>query len=448
MLKWIYLRFLELVEPNEKMKKREQPNILFIFTDQQSATMMSCSGNPYLHTPAMDSLAQKGMRFERAYCTNPVCIPSRFSLMTGHMPSDIGLRCNDTSSIPSLPEHILHTGLGHLLKEAGYHTAFGGKEHLPKTNAEQLGFTFIEKDERDGLARSCERFIKNPPAQPWALTASFINPHDICYMAIRAFAEDNLSKQLLLQHGKTEIETLEKALNMPSEFPCPPIPQNHAPQENEPAAVGYLRKQRPFRKWVSEHWSEDMWRKHRWAYARLTELVDAQILRVLDALEESGQAKNTVVVFTSDHGDHDSSHLLEHKTALYDEACRVPLIMVWDDSIPAGSVCPQVVSNGLDILPTLCEIAGRSVPKELEGHSLLPLLTGRGKDHRDREEYVPVESEFGSALWSPDYAYVRYDMLGNAEQLYDLQNDPGQMRNALFDPQNEGIVKHFREVFG
>ncbi len=178
----------------------------------------------------------------------------------------------------------------------------------------------------------------------------------------------------------------------------------------------------------------------------MTELVDAQIQKVLDALEKSGQSENTVVVFTSDHGDHDGSHLLEHKTALYEEACRVPLIIRWDDRIPAGSACRHVVSNGLDILPTLCDLAGRSAPEGLKGFSLLPLLSSYEGDIR-RRDLVPIESEFGRALWSEDYAYVRYNVPGNAEQLYDLRNDPGQTRNALFDPQNREVVERFRADF-
>ena len=95
----------------------ERPNILFICTDQQSATMMSCTGNPWLYTPAMDRLAARGVRFDRAYAANPVCSPARFSMVTGRYPSDIGMRANGSDAFD---DSIKAEGLGHRLREAGY----------------------------------------------------------------------------------------------------------------------------------------------------------------------------------------------------------------------------------------------------------------------------------------------------------------------------------------
>jgi choline-sulfatase len=130
----------------------ERPNILLILADQQSASMMGCAGNPYLRTPAMDSLAASGMRFDRAYCTNPVCVPSRFSLMTGRMPSEIGLRSCDISQVEPVSKSILDSGLGWLIRNAGYEAVYGGKVHLPRMSPEDIGFDTISVDERDGLA--------------------------------------------------------------------------------------------------------------------------------------------------------------------------------------------------------------------------------------------------------------------------------------------------------
>lgn len=422
----------------------QKPNILLILTDQQNAGMASCYGNPYLSTPAIDSLANRGMRFNRAYCTNPVCIPSRFSLMTGRMPSAIGLRNNETDALPPIPGEITGSGLGHLLREAGYRTFYGGKQHFPNTSAEELGFEYFENDERDGLANSCEQFLKKPPPAPWAMVASFINPHDICYMAIRDFPDGDYSSRLL-KTATSELQALDQALNMPSEFDDPPLPHNHEPQKDEPAAVDAIRKQRAFKIKAATLWGEQRWRAHRRAYARLTEMVDAQIGRVLDALDSGGQGENTVVVFTSDHGDMDGSHRLEHKTAFYEECCRVPLVIRWNDHAAPGAVSDALVSNGLDLTPTLCEVAGRPVPGELKGRSLVPLLEGR--DGKKWREFIPIESEFGRAVWTQRYAYVRYNMPGNHEQIYDLEHDPGQMRNALKEDGHRKAKEKFRELF-
>jgi len=130
-----------------------QPNILYIFTDQQYAEMMSCAGNPYLKTPAMDSLAANGARFTLALAANPVCVPARVGMMTGVMPSRIGMEQNEDmpQAKANVTEAILAHSLGRLFRNAGYETAYGGKVHLPMTPA-AMGFDYITKDERAGLA--------------------------------------------------------------------------------------------------------------------------------------------------------------------------------------------------------------------------------------------------------------------------------------------------------
>ncbi len=436
-------------------QKEQRPNILVILTDQQSASMMSCAGNPYLKTPAMDSLASTGVRFERAYCTDPVCIPSRFSLMTGRMPGEIGLRSNESAHIGKIPGHIIKQGLGHLFRNAGYDAAYGGKVHLPKMGVEDIGFDYVCEDERDELSRVCAEYIKRRHDRPFLLFASFINPHDICYMAIRDFAETVQAKRLLEQ-GVTEVAALDRALKLPSgagseEFfrsYCPPLPSNFEPQQDEPEAIRMLLAQRPFRKNAREQWTADRWRMHRWAYCRLTEMVDSEIGRVLTALRESGKDKNTVVIFTSDHGDMDSAHRMEHKTVFYDEACRIPLIVSWPGIIPAGMTDDRhLVSNGLDLFPTLCDYAVIDIPDDIQGVSFRSAAEGR-ESVRKRREFIPVENEIGRMIVTESYKYQVYDTGENHEQLIDLKNDSGEMRNAIGDTDKVSIVHRHRKLFG
>jgi len=198
--------------------------------------MMSCAGNRYLRTPAMDGLASRGIRFERAYCANPVCIPSRFSLFTGRLPSEINLPSNATQHLTALPESIRSTGMGWVLRKAGYETAYIGKEHFPKARAADLGFDYLGRDERDGCAQAAVEFLERPHESPFLLVCSFINPHDICYMAIRDFAATDFDR-LLLERGQVEIATLDRALERPAGVPdeafwgelCPPLPPNLEP---------------------------------------------------------------------------------------------------------------------------------------------------------------------------------------------------------------------------
>ena len=427
-------------------------NLLFILTDQQSATMMSCAGNSYLQTPAIDSIAAGGVRFERAYCTNPVCIPSRFSLMTGLMPSTIGMISNYVAHIEAIPEHIKRNGLGWLLRRSGYDVAYAGKVHLPLMTTEDLGFDFLCQDEREQLAETCAEFIKRKRDQPFFLVASFVNPHDICYMAIRDSMQ-NQSERNLIYGGATACATLDKALSRPAGIDdagffgehCPPLPPNFEPQLDEPEAIRLMLEQRPFRMKARREWKDNRWREHRWAYARLTEMVDAQIARVLNVLRNSGQADRTVVIFTSDHGDMDSAHRLEHKSTLYEEACRIPLIIR-----PPGEETPgrvdrnRLVSNGLDILPTLCDYAGIDPPEGLLGRSLRPIAEGIGCD--SWRQNLSLECAIGRAILTDRFKYAVYDVGANYEQLIDLVEDPQEMRNVLRDTHHYQVLENLRSI--
>lgn len=432
------------------MKSSSRPNILFIFTDQQNATMINCAGNAYLKTPAMDSLAETGVRFDRAYCTNPVCLPSRFSLMTGRMPSEINVRSNNAAHVTAIPDNIARTGLGWLFRQAGYDTAYGGKIHLPKMRPPDIGFDYITDDERDGLAQTCADYIKQPRSQPFLLVASFINPHDICYLSIRDLSPNNP----LLKNAQVELATLDRALALPENVRvedffsrvCPPLPPNFEPQQSEPEAIRMILAQRPFKKRARDQWTEKQWRMHRWAYVRLTEMVDKQIGLVLHALRASGQEENTLVIFTSDHGDTDSAHRMEHKTTLYEEACRVPMIMSQPGVTPPGEVNhTHLVSNGLDLVPTLCDYAGIQIPNGLSGLSLRPLTEGRQPD--SWRTSLHLESEFGRMIVTTRYKYMLYDQGADREQLIDLQSDPGEMRNASRDAENKAALLEHRKIF-
>ncbi len=428
-----------------------KPNIILIITDQQHAGMLSCAGNKYVHTPAMDNIASMGTRFEKAYCTHPICSPSRFSLFTGRMPSEINMR-GMTALIETIPTQVRNNGLGHLLRNAGYNTVYGGKQNFPRMTAADLGFDVISTDERETLANDCAEFIKTQREEPYFLVASFINPHDICYMAIRDFQQTEEERKII-QSGKKPLEALDEALTISShmtrtefiEAHCPPLPDNFLPQQDEPEIIEEMLKSRPFRYKARMRYRSEQWRMHRWAYARLTERVDRQVGIVLDALESSGQLENTVIVFTSDHGDMDSAHGMEHKTVFYEESTRIPLIVVSPNAPQAQVNTTQVVSNGLDLVPTILAYAGVTAPDDLQGQCLKSLVDGDGTAfHRD---YVPIENEIGSMVVTGRFKYALFDHGEHREQLYDLMADPGEMRNFARDEAYADILHEHRELF-
>ncbi len=438
-----------------------RPDIIYIYTDQQSASMMSCAGNKWLKTPAMDYIATNGIRFERAYTTNPVCSPARVSLMTGRFPGSFNtskgkpVRENTGSmSIPGIPEDVAGTTISAFLKKAGYELVYGGKQHLPDSlTPEALDFKVITKDERNRLAESCAEYIRQKHDKPYFLVASFINPHDICFMALRGLTFDKplgpnpqnagsvpnpLVEAMKLPEGTSEEEFFAKY--------CPPLPENFEPQEDEPRAISSLLTRRKFRMDARRNYSEKDWRLHRWAYCRLTEVVDRQIQKVLDALKESGREENTLVIFSCDHGDMDSSHRAEHKTMLYEEAANIPFMAMWKGHIPAGRVDKNhLISNGLDLLPTVCDYAGVKGVSDPRGRSLRPLFEGKSVDWR---KTLGVESEIGRMVVDEDKCkYIRYDAEGDEEQLLDLKRDPHEMRHVTENPGYVTKLTALRKTF-
>jgi len=419
----------------------KKPNILWILTDQQSAGMMSCAGNRSIDTPNMDRIAKDGLRFTNAYCTNPICMPSRFSLLSGVYPLDAAIIHNEPErTSPGLPAEVETNGLGKLLKGQGYNAVYGGQEHLPFTSSTGLGFDNICSDQREKLADTCADYIRNyRDGKPFAMVASFINPHDICFMAILDEIEHRNKRVLPEWLAGMEIDaaTCREAEKLPEGISrkqffsevCPPLPLNFLPAPDEPEAIAALQTDRSFKQFVRESYTDERWRIHRWAYKNLTEKVDGQIGKLLDALFGAGLWEDTVIIFTSDHGDMDASHKMEHKECLYRECCNIPLIIKGIGG-PAGGSEEKPVSNGLDIFPTILEYAGIRPPGYLEGFSLKENVQGtRALPRRP----LVVECEYGLAATDGRYKYTHYYRGARADQFYDLSVNPGEMYNQIVE---------------
>jgi arylsulfatase A-like enzyme len=438
-------------------RDRQRPNVLLLITDQQNWQMMSCADNRWLKTPAMDGIAASGARFELAYVTNPVCSPSRFSLQTGRMPSAAHITDNDDAPWGQVADSMLDTSLGSLFRKAGYDTAYGGKTHLPHAFRDEfagMSYRYIEENERERLAEACGAYLKGPHERPFFLTVSFINPHDICFLAINAYRVSR-GQPPTFDKVDTSGELLKQVRNIKDRATffakeCPPLPPNYAipPLEPEAVAKKYLGSdvEGPFRAYVREHWTEEDWRIYRWIYCRLTERVDREISTVLTALREAGLEQSTLIVLTSDHGDMNAAHKLEHKSVLYEEATRVPFIMSYKEVIPRGQVDnAHLVSTGLDLLPTLCDYAGIDLPPvALDGRSLRPLAEGQTpKNWRD---YLVVESENDRMVRTERYKYCLYSCGGHHEQLNDLAIDPGEMINLAEQPAYKDTLKKHQDL--
>ena len=414
-----------------------RPNLLIIMTDQQFADAMSCAmGSEWIQTPNMDSLAQNGMRFTRAYSPNPLCMPMRTAMLTGQYPHQTGVQTNGGRQLD--PAEFVF--MGKLLKTAGYETAYFGKWHvaLDRKKKEVHGFdTFEEKKSRldPGLAAE---FLGKAHDRPFLAVVSFLGPHEIC----------EWSRRQNLPGGPIgDPPPLEER---------PPLRTNHDPAENETDVIAHMRKSyQAHRLFPVGNYSEDDWRRHIWGYYRLIERVDKSIGVVLDALRAGGHEQSTVVLFLSDHGDCHGAHRWNQKTVFYDESTRVPLIISWKGKTPEGT-SSTLVNTGLDVIPTLCDFAGIEVPAGLPGKSMKAPALGTIPD-RQREYVVsqnhmvqcePVDGKDlkpqGRMVRSHRYKYCLYSAGERRESLVDMETDPGEMVNQAGNPAFEDVLDRHR----
>lgn len=413
-----------------------RPNILFVFTDQQTRNAMSAVGNPWVRTPHMDSLARNGVLFQNAYCTSPVCTPSRASLVTGRMPHETGVEWNDIPIPPGFPT------LGDVFREAGYETVWAGKWHVPDSYPDredaipgfrnlvlprlpQLGLGAVA----DGPAtdRAVE-FIRREHRQPFLLTVSLHNPHDICYWIMERHRE------LLARFVPTG--------------DLPPLPPNFPIAPDEPEFIQICRRREHYgnqQVW-SRKWDESQWRTYLGLYNRLVEHADANLGRILGALKHAGLDENTVVIFTSDHGEGVAAHNWVVKLMLYEEVAGVPFIAS-GPGIRRGVVTDHF-SSGIDLMPTFCDYAGVEPPPGLHGQTLRAVLEGNSAPEREFvvSELLPdlKRTELkGRMLRTARYKYVVFTHGARPEMLFDLAHDPGETKNLVRDPAcREELQRH------
>ena len=412
---------------------QQRPNIIYIMSDQQAATDMSCAGNNDVKTPNMDRLAERGMRFTNAYCTLPLSGPSRAAMWTGYMPSVIGMEENETP----LPDSTAVRTLGTLIENSGYDCALAGKWHvntnsLPSEHA--FGFKNIHQFMDNGLSESVINYLRNRDTKkPFFLVASFNNPHGICEYARRQN----------VPYGDIDLN--------PELADCPQLPANFAVSPYDASTLQFEKK-RNQRLYPSYDYTPDDWRRYLYGYYRLTETVDAQIGQILEEMDRQDLWKNTIVIFSSDHGDGAAQHQWNQKTVLYESVANIPFIVCMPKGKNAGKVMPQLISNGLDLMPTVCDFAGVEIPKHCTGKSIRKVLES-GKEDTPLRDYVVTETVFaqtaGTIGWmvrTKDFKYVLYDSGRNREQLFDMNNDRGEMRNLAVERRYHDILVEHRRM--
>jgi len=442
----------------------ERPNLLWIMTDAQRRDSIGAYGNPFVKTPNLDRLAEGGVRFNRCYIASSPCSPSRACLLTGlYVHTNGVVRCGIV-----LPDSV--PTLGDVLKAEGYRTGWIGKWHLGPTDSPQHGFTdkWVDhgRDYRDYLkrvgmlqafteGRRRVRYGRSPVPEEHYLEA-FLAREAI------AFLEENGSQPFCLglsfrapQDPVTPPEPWDRMYPRDKV----PLPANfHDDMVNKPLRQRQGRTRRldsgddgavakrwagvAFPKsWVPAEWTEDVWREIRALYYGLVGCVDHWTGRVLEALDRQGLAENTIVLYTTDHGKMMGSHGLIKGSYIYDENMRVPLIMRYPPLIEPGTATDALVSN-VDILPTLLEMMGVKVPRGVQGRSFMPLLEGEAQSHRDAAfmEIAQGIKSVRTGRWKYAVNWRPRDL----DELYEMEDDPLELRNLAADPEYAGVCDGLR----
>ncbi|HVG98254.1 MAG TPA: sulfatase-like hydrolase/transferase, partial [Chloroflexota bacterium] len=439
-----------------------RPNVLLIYTDQLRWDALGCNGNPDVRTPHLDRLAAEGVTFRRHFVQNPVCMPSRVSFLTGRYPSALGI---SHMGVPVPPQTVT---LPRMLKPFGYATAMLGKLHfLPHANRDHrevhpdYGFDVLEESDEPGPYEDAYRaWVRRvapehldaispglpPMAEVWNRALGRVDPvaHPAERFPKRALpfrAPSHLTHAAFVAERSMDFIAAhpDRSWLCVASFYSPHSPWV-APQEfldlYDPATLRLPAFPPPAdAARAGTDFDDAGLRAARHGYYAMISEVDHHVGRLLALLEASGQARDTVVVFTSDHGDWLGEHLRHGKGyPASDQVSRVPLLLRWPAGGPADAPGRPVdaLVEAVDVLPTLLACAGVPVPPTVQGRSLLPLLRGERGGARDS---ALTEARGWKALRTERYRYVcRVTAGGPEEHLWDLERDPGEYRDVAADP--------------
>lgn len=405
----------------------KRPNILWFFSDQHRGQALGCAGDVNVRTPHLDRLAGDGIRFSNAYSNTPICAPFRASLYTGKRITSHGV---NSLFVPLLPDHRV---LPQELHDAGYITAHYGKWHLSGGDCPSH---FVSPYFRPGWDEWVGWENSN---RPWNTEYSTGN----LPMPIRRL--DGYQTDAMVD---LSIEWLDRRTADTPWFHVlsiePPHPPYTAPERNMVRVRDRDIRLRP--NVANDGPDVDRHIATLRAYYAQIENLDENVGRLLDALETTGQADNTIVCYFSDHGDFMGSHGRGDKTRPELESSSIPLIIRYPGSVPSG-VSTDALICGLDIMPTTLGLAGVSVPEYVEGIDMSPVVRGEVADLRDSVLLQYDQSFFGTSRpWETFRSYVtkrwmysRF-LVRDQSHLYDLESDPYQLNNLIDDPHHSTTV--------
>lgn len=402
----------------------QKPNVLFVFADQLSMAALRIYGNSnHVDTPNIDRLAEKGVRFERSYCTTPQCSPSRSSILTGLYPHKTGVIGNMGTEGSKALDPVLPT-LGSCLQQSGYRTGYFGKWHLGSA-VSSFGFEDVKEYGRGNDSKVTDevlRFLAEKDKRPWFSMVSYDNPHDIYLI------EEEI------EAGR-EIKTsqIDLPVNFSDDLSTKPRAQRQFRDEDQGEPL--------------RHYSEEEWKHYIAFYYQLIERIDAEVGKIINKLIELDQLEQTIIIFTSDHGDLMGAHRSPYKgPMMYDELIKVPFIIRYPRLLPLNESREQLMINA-DLLPTICDLIGIEIPTDLDGISLKEILLdsqAKGREevllqYYSKQKWVnPIRT-----LVTHDYKYNLY--LSGEEELYVIAGTDGEARNLAEERDYQQVKESLKE---
>jgi arylsulfatase A-like enzyme len=454
-----------------------RPNILFIMSDDHGYQAIGAYGSKVNKTPHIDRLAKEGMRFDRAFVTNSICGPCRAVILTGKYNHLNGYTRNEGAFDGS------QQTVAKLLQKAGYQTAIVGKWHL---GSDPTGFDYWEilqgqgpyynpgmksaagvkkhegytteiitdlaldflKEKRDKEKPFFMLYQHKAPHRNWQPGPKYLDHYkDVKIPEPETLFDDYSGRGFA---AKDQQMTVAKDLT-PNDLKL--IPQGGMnPKQRETFMAAYAEENKAFADAKLEGKDLVRWKFQRYAkdYLRCVDAVDDNVGRVLDYLDESGLAKNTIVIYTSDQGWYLGEHGWYDKRWMYEESFRTPLLIRWPDHIKPGSVNTDLVMN-LDFAETFLAIAGEKIPDDMQGRSLVPVLEGKTPADWRKSVYYHyyefpqphhVHPHYG--VRNERYKLIHFYDLKEWE-LYDLEKDPHEMKSVYSDPAYADVVKQMEK---
>ncbi|MCX5662693.1 MAG: sulfatase-like hydrolase/transferase [Planctomycetota bacterium] len=434
-----------------------RPNILLIISDEHNARVMGAAGDKVVRTSNLDALAQRGVVFDNCYCNSPLCVPSRHSMISGKYVS----RVNAWSNTSWLPSDDI-ASLPRVLTAAGYDALLCGKMHMDATR--KYGFTEVGGKMNQGHATGLgSRRRADDLAPTKAVSGRFDEFHvgkDSPIMShdrrVTAGAAEFLKNR---QPGQKPFFMIAGYLapHFPLIVPpryheayrgrvaMPHIPPGHLeslPRNYQHLRIGFQACNVP----------EETVRRGRELYHGLTQWVDEQIGELMAALARSHVADNTIVIYTSDHGENMGEHGLWWKNCMYEQAARVPLIVSYPPRWPGGQRRAGACSL-LDVVRTVVDLAGAKAPDDWNGQAMTPWLDDAHVGWKDAavSQYYAHHIASGFTMYrSGDHKYVYHarpdEKHEPQRELYDLRNDPGEFHNLAGEASQRGRIAAMHEA--